>query len=522
MKKDFEKRITALAVNSDNIDSVEVLGRGVNLLFPNIPGKQNSLKLYVYLSQKNKGVINASWAKLGLKVYGKEYQNEAFKERGKHPGIDLLYDVSKGRIKSVKIKIQETQKTVPFNKVQIKKIVERYPTPFHIYDEKGIRDTSKRLYKAFSWADGFKNYFAVKALPNPYILKILKEEGMGTDCSSLAELMLSEMVGIKGEDVMFTSNDTPEKDFKLAKKLGAIINLDDITHIEFLEKVAGLPKLLCFRYNPGPLREGNSIIGNPKEAKYGLTKKQLFEAYKLAKKKGVKRFGLHTMVVSNELNPEALIENARMLFDLVVEINKKLGIKIEFVNLGGGYGIPYRLDQKAIDLDYVSAGIKKAYEEKIVKNKLDPLRIVMECGRFVTGPNGYLVTTAIHEKHIYKEYIGVDACMANLMRPGMYGAYHHITVMGKESSPKDRVYDVVGSLCENNDKFAIDRKLPKIQAGDLLVIHDTGAHGWAMGFQYNAKLRSAELLLQPKGLIKLIRRAETVKDYFATLDLSHL
>ena len=420
------------------------------------------------------------------------------------------------------IVVMITSKKLPFTKTYIKKVIEKYPTPLYVYDKKGIRDTARKLNKAFSWSPGFKNYFAVKALPNPYILKILKEEGMGTDCSSLPELMLSKAVGITGENVMFTSNDTPEADFKFARKIGAIVNLDDITHIEFLEKSAGLPKLLCFRYNPGPLREGNRFIGTPKEAKYGLTREQLFEAYKIAKKKGVEKFGLHTMIVSNELNPESLIATAEMMFDLVVEIYKKLGIKTEFINLGGGYGIPYRPSEKAIDLSYISQGIKKAYKDIIVKNNLDPVRIVMECGRFVTGPHGYLITKAIHEKNTYKKYIGVDACMSNLMRPGMYGAYHHITVMGKENNKNDMNYDVVGSLCENNDKFAIDRSLPKIDIGDVMVIHDAGAHGWAMGFQYNGKLRSAELLLKTNGNVKLIRRAETPKDYFSTLDFPGL
>lgn len=412
--------------------------------------------------------------------------------------------------------------SLPFTKSEIIKIIKNYPTPFHIYNELEIRQTAKKLYKAFSWVEGFKNYFAVKALPNPYILRILKEEGMGADCSSLPELMLSEKVGIKGEDIMFSSNDTPAIEFQYALKMGVVINLDDITHIEFLEKNAGLPELLCFRYNPGPLREGNSIIGDPKEAKFGLTKEQLFASYKIAMKKGVKRFGLHTMVVSNEMDKDSLISTAEMLFDLVVEIYNTIGIRIEFVNLGGGYGIPYRPGQKPLDLNYVSNGIKKAYEKKIIKNKLAPSKIIMECGRFVTGPSGYLVTTAIHEKNIYKNYIGVDACMANLMRPALYGAYHHITVLGKEFAPKTHKVDIVGSLCENNDKFAIDRMLPKIQMDDILVVHDTGAHGYAMGFNYNGKLRSAELLLRPDKTVKLIRRAETVDDYFATLDFSSL
>lgn len=449
----------------------------------------------------NKNKIGQTATKKGIKIHRDEFSKK-----------EVLIEITKGG----------TSKITPFSNAQIKKVIKRYPTPFHIYDEKEIRNLSRKLYKAFSWSPNFKNYFAIKALPNPYILKILKEEGMGTDCSSLPDLMLSEAVGIQGEDAIFTSNDTPAKDFKFAKKIGAIINLDDISHIEFLEKSAGIPKLLCFRYNPGPLREGNSFIGDPKEAKYGLTKAQLFEAYKIAKKKGVKRFGIHTMVVSNELNPEALISNGKMLFDLVVEVYKKLGIKIEFVDLGGGYGIPYKPEQTGIDLTYVSNGIKKAYKETIVKSNLDPVRIVMECGRFITGPYGYLVTTAIHEKNTYKKYIGVDASMANLMRPGMYGAYHHITIMGKEHQQNNTTYDVVGSLCENNDKFAIDRKLPKIESGDTIVIHDTGAHGWAMGFQYNGKLRSAELLLELNGSVKLIRRAETPEDYFRTLDFSGL
>lgn len=414
-------------------------------------------------------------------------------------------------------------KTVPFTKSQAEKIIAKYPTPFHVYDEKGIRDTAKKFNKAFSWMPGFKNYYAVKALPNPYILKILNEEGMGADCSSLPELLLAEKVGIKGRDIMFTANNTPAHEYKKAKELGAIINLDDITHIEFLEKTLGkLPELLCFRYNPGPARVGNSIIGNPKEAKYGLTKKQLFEAYAMVKKKGVKRFGLHTMVASNELNADYIIETAKMLFELVEGLSKKVGIRFEFINLGGGVGIPYKPEQKPIDIEDVSRGVKKLYEEIIVKNNLTPLKIVMECGRAITGPHGYLVTTVIHKKNIYKNYIGVDACMANLMRPGMYGAYHHETVLGKEKSPKNQTYDVVGSLCENNDKFAIDRKLPKMEIGDIVVIHDTGAHGHAMGFQYNGKLRSAELLLKSDGFVKQIRRAETVDDYFATLDFSSL
>ena len=413
---------------------------------------------------------------------------------------------------------------LPFDKSKIEEIIKTYPTPFHIYDEAAIRENAKNFYQAFSWMKDFKNYFAVKACPNPYILKILKEEGMGVDCSSLAELVMSEKVGFKGEEIMFSSNDTAYKEFKKAYELGAIINLDDITHINILEKTAGIPEIICFRYNPGPLREykGNVMIGHPEDAKYGLTKEQLFEAYKIMKEKGVKRFGLHTMVATNETDRNAFVETAKMLFEFVVEISKEVGIRFEFVNLGGGVGIPYRPEQGPIDLDFVSKEIEKLYQELVVKNGLAPLKIVLECGRVITGPYGYLVTTAIHTKDTYKKYIGVDACMANLMRPGMYGAYHHETVLGKEDAPQTETYDVVGSLCENNDKFAIDRKLPKIEIGDIIVIHDTGAHGYSMGFNYNGKLRSAELLLKPDGFVEHIRRAETLDDYFATLDFSKI
>lgn len=416
-----------------------------------------------------------------------------------------------------------SEKRLPFTKEQIENIIKQYPTPFHIYDEKGIRENARRLNKAFSWNKGFKEFFAVKACPNPYILKLLREEGFGADCSSLPELVLSEKAGIVGENIMFTSNETPAHEYKKAYELGAIINLDDITHISYLENTLGkLPELLCFRYNPGPLREGNAIIGKPEEAKYGFTKEQLFEGYKIIKEKGVKRFGLHTMVASNELNPDYFIETVRMLLELVLEINKELGIKFEFINMGGGIGIPYRPGQKPVDLDYVSNGIKNLFDTMLKGSGMEDLKLYMENGRMITGPYGFLVTTAIHRKNIYKNYIGVDACMANLMRPGMYGAYHHITVLGKENAEANKVYDVVGSLCENNDKFAIDRNLPEIEIGDILVIHDTGAHGYAMGFNYNGKLRSAELLLKEDGSVEMIRRAETIDDYFATLDFSRL
>lgn len=414
------------------------------------------------------------------------------------------------------------KKVLPFNKTQIEKIIEKYPTPFYLYDEKGILKNAKNFYKAFDWVSNFKNYFAVKANPNPHLIKIIKNIGMGVDCSSLTELVIAEKLGFKGEEIMFTSNETHFREFQKAKDLGAIINLDDISHLSYLEKHIGLPNLLCFRYNPGPARTGNRFIGNPKEAKFGMTKKQLFESYEIARDKGVKRFGLHTMIVSNELDPSAHILTASMLMDLVIEISKKLGIKFEFINLGGRFGIPYKEEQKALDYDFVSKEIKKLYEKKIAGTNLHPLKIVMENGRLITGPYGFLVATVLHKKEIYKDYVGVDACMSNLMRPGMYGAYHHETILGKEDKPKTKTYDVVGSLCENNDKFAIDRKLPEIEIGDILVIHDTGAHGYSMGFQYNGKLRSAELLLKENGTVELIRRAETIDDYFATLDFSKL
>jgi len=413
-----------------------------------------------------------------------------------------------------------TQKTLPFTKSFITKITKKYKTPFHIYDEAGIRSNAQKLLKAFSWNKGFKEFFAVKALPNPYILQIIKEEGFGIDCSSLPELLLAEKVGFRGQEIMFTSNDTPYIEFQKAMELGAIINLDDISHIAYLEKYAGLPEFLCFRYNPGPLRSGNSIIGKPKEAKYGLTKKQILRAYAIAKRKGVKRFGIHTMVASNELNSQFFIDTAEMLFDLVFEVRQNLGIKIEFINLGGGIGIPYKPEQDAVNLHFLSNGIEKLYKEKIVNRGLNHLQIFMENGRMITGPYGFLVSKVLHEKSTYKHYIGLDACMANLMRPGMYGAYHHITVLGKENYTKNHKYDVTGSLCENNDKFAIDRNLPKISINDILVIHDSGAHGHAMGFNYNGKLRSAELLLKSNKKIRQIRRAETIDDYFTTLDFS--
>ena len=412
------------------------------------------------------------------------------------------------------------EKKIPLSEAQLREVIKQFPTPFHIYDEAAIRQNVRNLIAAFAWAPAFKEYFAVKATPNPTLLKVLKEEGVGADCSSLAELILAERSGIVGEEIMFSSNDTPAEDFKKARQLGAIINLDDISHIDFLEKQAGIPEVISFRYNPGPLMaSGNTIIGFPEDAKYGLTREQIHSAYRIMRDKGVKRFGIHTMVISNELNSDSFVGTANMMFDLIIELSKELGISFEFVNLGGGIGIPYKPEQQPVDLARVGQGIKQAYEAKIVANGLQPLRIAMECGRMITGPYGYLVSTVLHKKAIYKNYVGLDACMANLMRPALYGSYHHITVAGKEHLPCDHVYDVTGSLCENNDKFAIDRALPAIDIGDIIVIHDAGAHGFAMGFNYNGKLRSAELLLKPDGKVEMIRRAETVDDYLATLNI---
>ncbi|RKX44202.1 MAG: diaminopimelate decarboxylase, partial [Verrucomicrobia bacterium] len=389
-------------------------------------------------------------------------------------------------------------------------------------DERAIRENARRLKAAFAWNPGFKEYFAVKAAPNPYLMKILKAEGFGSDCSSYPELLLSESVGVVGEDIIFTSNDTPAYEYAKAKELGAIINLDDISHIQYLEDEVGLPELVCCRYNPGPLKGGNAIIGRPEEAKYGFTREQLFEGYRILRDKGVKRFGLHTMVASNELDGFYFVETAHLLFELVGELSAELGIEFEFVNIGGGIGIPYKPEDEAVDLEAVGEGIRNLYEEWIIGKGLKPLDLRMECGRMVTGPYGYLVSRVLHKKNTYKQFVGLDACMVNLMRPALYGAYHHITVPGKEDAPLDLVCDVTGSLCENNDKFAIDRAIPQVEIGDLVVIHDAGAHGHAMGFNYNAKLRSAELLLREDGEVVQIRRAETVEDYFATLAFEDL
>ena len=413
---------------------------------------------------------------------------------------------------------------IPFvTKEQLEDIASRYATPFYLYDEKGIRETARRVNKAFSWNKGFKEYFAVKATPTPGILKILHEEGCGADCSSYTELLMADAVGFKGDGIMFSSNDTPAEDFQLARKLNATINLDDITHIDFLERVADIPDTVCCRYNPGGhFAIANNIMDNPGDAKYGMTREQLTEAYKRLMAKGVKHFGLHAFLASNTVTNDYYPELARILFKVAVELKEETGASIEFINLSGGVGIAYRPGQPQNDIMEIGEGVRRAYEEVLVPAGMGNVRLYTEMGRYMLAPYGALVSRVIHQKHIYKEYIGLDACAANLMRPAIYGAYHHITVMGKENAPCDHKYDVTGGLCENNDKFAIDRMLPEINIGDLVFIHDAGAHGFAMGYNYNGKLRSAELLLKEDGRVEMIRRAETPADYFATFDFTGL
>ena len=409
----------------------------------------------------------------------------------------------------------------PFvTKEQLDEITAKFPTPYHLYDEKGIRDNAKAVKEAFAWNKGYREYFAVKACPNPTLIQIMKEYGCGCDCSSMTELMLSKAMGCKGADIMFSSNATPAEEYQYAAKLGAIINLDDITHIDFLEKAIGyIPETISCRYNPGGLfKISNDIMDNPGDAKYGMTTEQLFEAFKILKAKGAKKFGIHAFLASNTVTNEYYPMLAKVLFEVAVKLEKETGADIEFINLSGGVGIPYKPDQEPNDIRVIGEGVRKVYEEVLVPAGMGDVALYTEMGRFMTGPYGCLVTKAIHEKHTYKEYIGCDACAVNLMRPAMYGAYHHITVMGKEDQLCDHKYDITGSLCENNDKFAIDRMLPKIDMGDYLVIHDTGAHGYAMGYNYNGKLKSAEILLKEDGSFEMIRRAETPRDYFATLD----
>lgn len=416
---------------------------------------------------------------------------------------------------------EKIMKKIPFvTKEQIEEIVKTIPTPFHIYDEKGIRENAQKLKDAFAWNKGFKEFFAVKATPNPFLIDILRDYGCGCDCSSLTELMLSHAMGVKGEDIMFSSNDTPAEEFVYANEIGATINLDDITHIDFLEKAIGkIPETISCRYNPGGyFTISNSIMDNPGDAKYGMTTEQLFEAFKILKAKGTKNFGIHAFLASNTVTNEYYPTLAKTLFEVAVKLEKETGADIKFINLSGGIGIPYKPDQEPNDIKVIGEGVRKVYEEVLVPAGMGDVALYTELGRFMMAPYGHLITKAIHEKHTHKEYIGVDACAVNLMRPAMYGAYHHITVLGKENEPCDHKYDVTGSLCENNDKFAIDRMLPKIDMGDYLAIHDTGAHGFSMGYNYNGKLRSAEVLLKQNGSFELIRRAETPRDYFATFD----
>ncbi len=415
----------------------------------------------------------------------------------------------------------QTKKTPFLTKEQVEKIVQTYPTPFHIYDEAGIRRNARALKAAFSWNKGFREYFAVKATPNPYLLQILKEEGTGVDCSSLTELMLSETVGFAGREIMFSSNVTPEADFRLAARLGAIVNFDDLTHIDFFGKIAPFQETMSCRYNPGgDFTMGNRIMDSPKDAKYGMTREQMREAFLKLKQKGVRHFGIHAFLASNTTDNGYYPKLASILFELAVWLHKETGVHIAFVNLSGGVGVPYRPDQPANDIRLIGEGVHEAFERILVPEGMGDVAIYTELGRYMLAPYGALVARVLHQKHIWKEYVGLDACAVNLMRPAMYGAYHHITVLGKENEPCDHVYDVTGGLCENNDKFAIDRALPKIEIGDYVYIHDTGAHGFSMGYNYNGKLRSAELLLCEDGTVKQIRRAETPEDYFATLDLS--
>ena len=410
------------------------------------------------------------------------------------------------------------EKALPFTKQDAVRWTAEHPTPFYVYDEKGIEKCVTDLYKAFSWNKGFKEYFAVKALPNPAILRLLHRLGCGADCASVPELVLCEKVGITGKDIMFSSNETTETEYRTAKTMGAILNLDDITHIEFIENTVGLPDTVCCRYNPGSFQITNEIMGHLYDTKFGMTLPQLKQAYRALKEKGVRHFGLHAMLASCSLDDNYYPNLARELFRLILEIREEIGVTIEFVDLSGGIGIPYLPQEKPVDIMKIGEMVRKVYEESIVPSGME-VALYTEMGRYITGPYGYLLTTAIHYKHIYKEYVGVDASCCDLMRPAMYGAYHHITVLGKENAPRDTKVDVVGSLCENNDKFAIDRLLPKIDLGDLLVVHDAGAHGHAMGYNYNGKLRCAEYLWKKDGSFEMIRRAETLDDYFVTLDV---
>jgi diaminopimelate decarboxylase len=515
----FQERVAALRVNPAAIEKIIIHGANGGII-PNMKGKEASLQIYAAITT-NDGHISQEGAQKGLTIYGDSLRDEAKERPGSHPEADRLESIARSK-QAVRCDVirRESFRPVPERILRaLPDALREYPTPFYIYDEQGIRDTARAYNKAFAWVKpGYRNYFAVKACPNPHIVNVLKGEGFGADCSSLAELVIAEKLGMRGEDIMFTSNDTPAEEYVKAKQLGAIINLDDISHIGYLDNNAGMPGLICFRYNPGPLRKGNDLIGDPRESKYGITTRQIPGAYIKAMELGAERFGLHTMVVSNMLDEQYLVETAVMLFKLAAMINHDKGIKFDFINLGGGFGIPYKPEQPPINLDVVSAGIRSAYKKYIGDMGLGPVRVFTECGRAITGPHGFLVSKVRHVSSKYKDYVGLDACMANLMRPALYGAYHHMTVLGKENEPKDHVYDVTGSLCENNDKFAVNRPLPAVAPGDVFILHDAGAHGYAMGFQYNGKLRCAEMLVTPAGKVRRIRRAEVLDDYLGTIE----
>jgi diaminopimelate decarboxylase len=522
-KETLGERVNDLLVNPDVIERVVVYhndGKEVANI-PNADGKRMSLQIYAAITN-NESMITTEGAQKGLNIFGEELVSDARANPGKHPSIDLLdYHINLGHLAGPMhshVVTPYSAKPIPEQvRAAMPKIAREFGTPVHVYDEEGIRQTCRDFNSAFSWNKGYKNFFAVKACPNPFLMEIMQKEGFGDDCSSALELTLAYAAGMTGEDKMFTSNDTADSEFNYARELRAIINLDDITHIEALERAAGgLSKLLCFRYNPGNKCEGNTIIGNPVEAKYGLTHEQIFEAYKIAKEKGVKRFGLHTMMASNERNPDTLERQAKIMFKLAREIKEQVGIDFEFINLGGGIGTPYKPWDRGVDLDDLGNRIQKAYNDILGS---PTTKIFTECGRAPIGPHGWLLTGVRHVMKKHRDYVGVDATMADLMRPGMYGAYHHATVLGKEEAEHNRIVDVVGSLCENCDKFAVQRFLPSgIQRGDLIAIHNAGAHGRAMCFNYNAKLRSGEVLVHPDGTLEMIRRPETERDYFATFD----
>jgi len=519
--KEFDKRVSGLRINPEMIEKivVEIPGQEPYVI-PNEPGKQKSLQIYAAIT-KYDSTITPKEAQEGLDIFGLPLIAETATHPGMHRSIEVLNQIrSSGKSARCYVHRVPNAKPLPATYRDLESIAEKFGTPFILYDAAGAKDTLRTIKSAFSWNSGFREYFAVKSAPNPHLLEFMRFEGAGADCSSDPELYLSEAVGMSGEELFFSSNNTPGKEFVHADKAGAIINFDDLTHLDFFMKNIGhrLPEIGCVRYNPGEERTGNSIIGNPIDAKYGLTREQVYQAFERMREMGVRRFGLHTMVASNSLNPQYHIDTAKMLFNLSVDIKRKLGIGVEFVNLGGGWGVNYKPEQIQINPHEISQGIREAYKEIIAKNNLGPVKIFMENGRFVTGPNGILVSRVIHEKHIYKEYLGVDATMADFMRPAIYDIYQHAQIAGKEHLPKDHVYDVVGSLCENSDKFAVNRPLPKTEIGDLFVLHDAGAHGRAMGFNYNAKLRCQELLLHSDGNVEMIRRPETRQDYFATLD----